>query len=308
MKDRMAMTHEFAFAFDNELCRPSSQRPGAAHRPWLDSLNEATRRQRAHYRSLRGSWNLSDYAQRKLSWLRESCPVASLGPDGAISFGELSDSDAEPYVAMAIPVLTQHYAMGKRVLPCPRSGAAGMVARAKGRTRDREWRQLTKNPDYVADWRANAGRAPMEPPPYVFRRQTEADLKAERWNLMAWIDPRHPQWAVPFWLDMPTVEARVTGAGPRGEHSWRKLLRGAGARFCGLRMLDGALVLQVSRGRQAGQIRVIDGAGFDPASSGLEAASATGRRARAGWRRIECLEAVVFGRQPGRKDRPDIRR
>ena len=62
MQDRMAMTHEFAFALDSELCRPSSQRPDAAHRPWLDSLNEATRRQHLHYKSLRGSWNLSDYA------------------------------------------------------------------------------------------------------------------------------------------------------------------------------------------------------------------------------------------------------
>ncbi len=161
-----------------------------------------------------------------------------------------------------------------------------------------------ENPDYAADWRASAGRAVMEPPPYVFRRQTEADLEAARWNLMAWVDPLHPQWAVPFWLDMPRVEARVADAGPRGEHSWRRLLRGAGATYSGLRLLDGALVLQVSRGRQAGQIGVIDGAGFDPASSGLEAVSATGGRARAGWRRIECLETAVFGRQPSRKDRP----
>ena len=108
MQDRMAMTHEFAFALDSELCRPSSQRPDAAHRPWLDSLNEATRRQRLHYKSLRGSWNLSDYAQRKLSWLRQSCPVASLGPDGTIGFGELTGSDAEPYFAalMQEPVPT----------------------------------------------------------------------------------------------------------------------------------------------------------------------------------------------------------
>ena len=176
-----------------------------------------------------------------------------------------------------------------------RDGAAEMAARAKGRNREREWRRLTENPDYVADWRANAGRVLIEPPPHVFRRQTEADLEAARWNLMAWVDPRHPQWATPFWLDMPTVQARVAEAGPRGEHSWRKLLCRAGATFCGLRLLDGALALRVSRGRQAGQIRVVDGAGFDPASSGLEAASATGRRARAGWRRIECLETVVFG-------------
>ena len=210
---------------------------------------------------------------------------------------------------MAIPVLTQPYSMGKRDLRCPRSGAAGMAARAMGRNRERELRRLTENPAYVEDWRANAGRMLTEPPPYVFRRQTEADLKAARWNLMAWIDPRHPQWGVPFWLDMPTVEARVTEAGPHREYCWRKLLRGAGARFCGLRLLDGVLVLQVSAGAgRLRKIRVIDGAGFDSASSGLEAAMTVCMGAGMDWRRIECLEAVVFGRQPGRNDRPDIRR
>ena len=64
--------------------------------------------EQVHYKSLRGSWNLSDYAQRKLSWLRESCPVASLRPDGTIGFAELSGSDAEPYfsVSMQEPVPT----------------------------------------------------------------------------------------------------------------------------------------------------------------------------------------------------------
>ena len=90
-----------------------------------------------------------------------------------------------------------------------RDATAGMAARAKGRKRKRELRRLMENPDYVVDWRANAGRAVMEPPPYVFRGQTEADLTAARWNLMAWVDPRYPQWAVPFWLDMPTVGSRV---------------------------------------------------------------------------------------------------
>ena len=88
MQDRMAMTRKFSFSLDAELCRASSQRPDAAHRCWLDSLNEATRRQHLHYKSLQGSWNLSDYAQRKLSWLRESCLEASLRSDGTIGFAE----------------------------------------------------------------------------------------------------------------------------------------------------------------------------------------------------------------------------
>ena len=97
------MTHDFAFSLDTELCRPSSQRHGAAHRPWLDSLNEATRRQHLHYKSLQGSWNLSEYAQQKLSWLRESCPAASLARDGTIAFSELTGSDAEPYFSVSMP-------------------------------------------------------------------------------------------------------------------------------------------------------------------------------------------------------------
>ena len=103
MQDRIAMTHDFAFSLGTELCRPSSQRPGAAHRPWLDSLNEATRRQHLHYKFLQGSWNLSEYAQQKLSWLRESCPAASLARDGTIAFSELTGSDAEPYFSVSMP-------------------------------------------------------------------------------------------------------------------------------------------------------------------------------------------------------------
>ena len=105
-----------------------------------------------------------------------------------------------------------------------------VAARAKGCDRERAWRRLAENPDDGAHWRAHAGPTVREAPPYVFRRQTEVDLKAARWNLLAWEDPRHPQWAGPFWADMPMVEARVAE---------RRLLRWAGARFSGLWLLDG---------------------------------------------------------------------
>lgn len=51
-----------------------------------------------------------------------------------------------------------------------------MAARAKGRNRERQWRRLMENPDYVADCRANARRVLIEPPPYVFRLQTQAEV------------------------------------------------------------------------------------------------------------------------------------
>ena len=32
--------------------------------------------------------------------------------------------------------------------------------------------------------------------------------KAARWNLLAWEDPGHLEWAVPFRADMATVEVQ----------------------------------------------------------------------------------------------------
>ena len=94
-----------------------------------------------------------------------------------------------------------------------------MATRAAGRDPERAWRRLREHPDYVADWRASAGPPLREAPPYAFRRQTEADLKAARWNLLAWEDPRYPRWAELFWADMPAVEARATDPGTSGEHA-----------------------------------------------------------------------------------------
>ena len=67
-----------------------------------------------------------------------------------------------------------------------------------------------ENPDYVAVWRAHAGPTVREAPLHVFRRQTEADLKAARWNLLAWEDLRHPQWAGIF---RACPDGRGTGRG-----------------------------------------------------------------------------------------------
>ena len=169
----------------------------------------------------------------------------------------------------------------------------GVTTRALGRDSQRAWRRLRESPDYVADWRASAGRTVREAPPFAFRRQTEADLKAARWNLLAWEDPRHPQWAELFWADAAMIDARVAKA---GEPAWRRLVRGAGATFTGLRLLEGSVVLKVRRGRETGQIRVLDGAAFDPARSGLEVAMREAVDARSGWVRIEALEGIVFGR------------
>ena len=163
-----------------------------------------------------------------------------------------------------------------------------MTTGARDRDPGRAWRRLRSDPDYVADWRAHAGPTVREAPPHAFRRQTEADLKAARWGLLAWEDPRHPQRAELFRSDMAAVEARVAAG---GAHAWPRLLRRAGATFTGLRLLDGALLLKVWRGGGTGQVRVIDGAAFDPARSGLEIRTAEGGRVR-----VEDLAGLVFPR------------
>ena len=168
-----------------------------------------------------------------------------------------------------------------------------MATRPRRRAPERAWRLLADNPDYVSDWRASAGPPLREGPPYAFRRQTEADLGAARWGLLAWEDPRHPQWGELFRADVAMAEARVAEA---GAHPWRRLILESGATYSGLRLLDGALVLKVRRGRETGQVRVADGAAFDPATSGLEVATPRGARSRRRWVRIESVDRVLGGR------------
>lgn len=72
----------------------------------------------------------------------------------------------------------------------------------------RTWRSLRSDPDYVADWRANRGPVMQEPPPLRLRRHTAADLRAARWNLLAWEPPWLKGHAAPFWADVPMLEGR----------------------------------------------------------------------------------------------------
>ena len=160
----------------------------------------------------------------------------------------------------------------------------------------RAWRRLSEDPDYVAHWRASAGPTVREAPPHVFRRQTEADVEAGRWKLLAWEDPHHPQWAELFRADVAMVEARVVAS---GAHAWRGLVRRSGATYTGLRLLDGALVLKVWRGGETGQLRVVDGAAFVPALSGLEVAVRRGVRGPGRWVLVESLDGIRQSRRRG---------
>lgn len=169
-----------------------------------------------------------------------------------------------------------------------------MTRRRRRRTPDPGWRRLRESPDYVSDWRASAGPTAREPPPFAFRRQTKADLEAARWGLLAWEDPRHPHLqAELFWADADVAEARVVES---AEYAWRRLIRNAGATYAGLRLLDGALVLKVWRGRETGQIRVDDGRAFDPATNGLEVAVPEGAGTGTEWVRLESVDPILSGR------------
>ena len=166
--------------------------------------------------------------------------------------------------------------------------------RAPGRGARQRWRSLSRDPDYIADWRANAGRPVREGPPFPFRRQTEADLKAARWNLLAWEDPHDPLRASPFWADVPVLDARVVPAGDAGGYRLSDVARRTGARFQGLWLLDGTLIVKFVRGRKTTLFRVVDGDAFDPARSGLAIACTDGD-AGDGGRCPESLDAAVFG-------------
>ena len=166
--------------------------------------------------------------------------------------------------------------------------------RALGRGVRQSWRSLSRDPDYVADWRAIAGRPVRAGPPFPFRRQTEADLKAARWNLLAWEDPYDPLRASPFWADAPVVDARVVPSGDAGGYRLSDVARRTGARFQGLRLLDGTLIVKFVRGRNTTLFQVVDGDAFDPARSGL-AIMCTGWDARGGGSRLESLDAALFG-------------
>ena len=130
-----------------------------------------------------------------------------------------------------------------------------------------DWHALRANPGYKADWRAHGG-APsvVESAGFALCAQTEADLEAARWGLLAWEDPRERSRFRPFWIDGKMLEAAVVEPGdPLG-----MMARATGMSASGLRLLDGALVLKVHRGRRVEQIRVLEGDAFDMERTALE--------------------------------------
>ena len=128
------------------------------------------------------------------------------------------------------------------------------------------WRILKRHPCYREAWLAAADRsARLEGEPVPIRRQTEADLEAAPWGLLAWEDPLDEDGpASPFWADAPMAEGMQ---GRRETPSFAALVRSQGGGVSGLLLRDGGMILKVERNGMAGQVRIEDGAAFDPAGS-----------------------------------------
>ena len=147
----------------------------------------------------------------------------------------------------------------------------------------RAWAFLRRNPVYIEDrQRAAAQPAPAERAPFPLRRQTEGDLEAAAWGLLAWEDPLDGAGPArgtsvcgtsvcgtsvcgtsvsPFWTEAPTLEAMPAPGAP----ALTELLGVEGAGLSGLRLRDGAAVVKVECSEASVQIRIADGAAFDPA-------------------------------------------
>ena len=126
----------------------------------------------------------------------------------------------------------------------------------------RPWEYLRRNPDYIEARRAAAEPVPMEPAPFPLRVQTAADREAAAWGLLAWEDPDGETGQLsPFWADAPMLEAVPSPEAP----ALTELLKEPGVRLSGLRLAEGAAIVKVEHGGDSVQIRIADGAAFDPA-------------------------------------------
>ena len=127
----------------------------------------------------------------------------------------------------------------------------------------RGWLFLKRNDGYAQARPPFAGGAPaFLDAPFPLRRQTGADLEAARWGLLAWEDPfAAPGPCSPFWSVAPMIEAAPAPADGPG---LAEIARESGAALEGLMLEDGTLILKVERAGRARQVRIADGARFDP--------------------------------------------
>ena len=147
------------------------------------------------------------------------------------------------------------------------------------------WTVLREVGEYREAWDRHvaAAGAPVatEPGPFRIRIQTEADLEAERFEMLAWEDPRNADGpGSPFWrqcgmpegMPEPGAEPLVGLVGDRGSVE-------------GLRLLNGDLVLKIEYAGAAVQIRLGNVARF-PDDGGISVKHAFGLRMPLSIRRL----------------------
>ena len=154
------------------------------------------------------------------------------------------------------------------------------------------WMILRQVGEYWEAWDRHAASAGVsaapEPGPFRIRMQTEADLEAERFEMLAWEDPWKADGpASAFWRQEgmpesvlePGAEPLVGMVGDRGSVE-------------GLRLLDGDLVLKIEYGGAAVQVRLGNVARF-PDDGGISIKHGFGLRIPLSVRRLLDFWSVV---------------
>ena len=129
------------------------------------------------------------------------------------------------------------------------------------------WRMLRLVGKYQEAWARYGAAGPppaLEPGPFPIRVQTEADMEAARFELLAWEDPHDAEGPVaPFWRQDGMPDGFLDPEAPP-----LAAAAGASSRVEGLRLLDGDLVVRIERRGAAVQVRVRGAAPF-PEDGGI---------------------------------------
>ena len=147
------------------------------------------------------------------------------------------------------------------------------------------WAVLRRTAGYRDAWARHAAdsgaSAPPEPGPFPISVQTKADLKAARFEMLAWADPLAAEGPLmPFWRQRGMPEAVPDPSAP----PLAELAREGGS-VEGLRLLGGDLVLQVEHRGSAVQVRLRDVGGF-PDGAGMSVMHRFGLRMPHSMRRM----------------------
>ena len=172
------------------------------------------------------------------------------------------------------------------------------------------WHGLRSNPGYRADWQAyGTEEHALEPALFPLRVQSEADLEAGRWGLLAWEDPRVRNRGLPFRAGVSVLTGHAAPAAERGAPSLARLVRESPATFTGLRLREGTVILKIERRGKVEQVRLCDWDAFDPERDSLQIGVPLDAIPPTLWTRAEELIAMMArparrsgaGRSAGRR-------